>query len=93
MNPTPKVMRAPLPPGFMRGGWSAKSIPNSVDSFAWPATKFKCPGYTARGVAHNCGVVFESYTGAAQRCQTCRSAHKREWFRLRSQQRRQNAKQ
>ena len=70
-----KVYRDPLESGFMRSGF-----------FAWPATRFKCPGYvrydrkTGAGHQVDCGVEFESYTGTVQRCQSCRKAHRKEWF-------------
>ncbi len=68
----------PFPTGHMRGG-----------SFAWSAGKFICPGYVRKGLTVTCGVTFESNAGArAVRCEKCRVAHSREWFRLRSARRR-----
>lgn len=93
MNTTQKVMRNPLPTGFMRGGWSCLSkTANAVVPFSWPATRFVCPGYTARGVEHECGVIFDSYTGTTQRCQKCRPLHKREYQRLNKKKRRASGK-
>lgn len=74
----------PFPPGYLM-----RYAPLGRGGFAWPANRFVCGGYTAKGKAIACGAPVESVAGnAATRCPACRAAHKREWFRLRSARRR-----
>jgi hypothetical protein len=70
--------RNPVPSGYLmrystvgRGG------------FQWPASRYRCEGYTSRGITVPCGAVFETQAGnPATRCEACRKAHLREWYRL-----------
>jgi hypothetical protein len=76
--------RDPHPAGYL-----ARYAPVGRGGFAWPANRVQCGGYTAKGKAVACGEIFDTQAGNPRtRCEKCRLAHQREWFRLRNLRRR-----
>lgn len=68
--------RGPLPPGYL-----SRVTPDSRPGFSWPRGRFECPGYTSKGKAMPCGIVFENASGTTVRCPACSVAHTREYQR------------
>lgn len=78
----------PFPAGYLM-----RYAPVGRGGFAWPTHRMQCDGYTCRGKAVACGAIVTTQSGnSATRCEKCRAANRREWFRLRSERRRKAAK-